>query len=440
MENSTPVNIFWFRRDLRLEDNAGLYHALKQGEPVLPLFIFDTEILNALPDRRDARVAFIHQALEQMHLQLAQMGSGLYVFHGTPAEAFRQITANYKVSAVYTNHDYEPYARRRDAEIGTMLAEQGAAMHTYKDQVVFEKDEVLKDNGEPYTVFTPYSKKWKHLVNGFYLKPYPCDTYFGSFLKFAAPPFPSLQSLGFEKGLFLFPPPKMDASVAKQYSEKRDIPGIPGTTRLSAHLRFGTVSVRKMVAQAAIQNTTLLNEFIWREFYQMILWHFPQVVNRAFKKEYDAVPYRNNEEDFERWRSGTTGYPIVDAGMRQLNATGYMHNRVRMVAASFLVKHLLTDWRFGEAYFASKLLDFDLAANNGGWQWCAGCGCDAAPYFRIFNPYLQTAKFDPDYLYIKQWIPDYDDLTYIRPMVDHNFARQRCLDAYKSVLGAGLKA
>ena len=435
MENTNPINVFWFRRDLRLEDNAGLYHALKQGREVLPLFIFDTEILNGLPEKRDARIAFIHQALEQMHRQLAEMGSGLFVFHGTPAEAFRHLTERYPVAAVYTNHDYEPYARRRDAEIAAMLSEKGVAMHTYKDQVVLEKDEVMKDNGEPYTVFTPYSKKWKQKLDSFHLKPYPSPAYFGNFLQYAAPAFPSLGSLGFEKGLFFFPPPTMDASVAMQYSEKRDMPGTPGTTRLGIHLRFGTVSVRKMVAEAAAHNGTLLNEFIWREFYQMILWHFPHVVNRAFKPEYDAVPYRNNEEDFERWRTGTTGYPIVDAGMRQLNATGYMHNRARMITASFLVKHLLTDWRFGEAYFAEKLLDFDLASNNGGWQWCAGSGCDAAPYFRIFNPYLQTAKFDPEYRYIKQWIPDYDDLTYIRPMVDHDFARRRCLDAYKSVLG-----
>jgi len=428
------INIFWFRRDLRLSDNAGLYHALRSGIPVLPVFIFDTNILNVLPNKTDRRVRFIHDCLLNLQRQLIAMGSSLNVLYNTPLGAFAQLTEEFDIRAVYTNHDYEPYATKRDDAMRDYLAAKSVSFFTYKDQVIFEKDEILKDDGTPYTVFTPYSKRWKAKLNSFYARFYPTEKYFSSFLKSEAQMIPSLREIGFEAGEPCHIPAALDKNIAASYDKTRDYPAIEGATLLSVHLRFGTISIRKLVREVSDLNTVLLNELIWREFYQSILWHFPHVVNQAFKKEYDALEWRNDPDSFELWKRGETGYPIVDAGMRQLNATGYMHNRVRMITASFLSKHLLIDWRWGEAYFAEKLLDYDLAANNGGWQWSAGCGCDAAPYFRIFNPYLQTAKFDPELKYIKQWVPEYAELTYPRPIIDHNFARERCLKVYASAL------
>lgn len=429
------VVIFWFRRDLRLHDNAGLYHALRSGYPVVPVFIFDTNILDELEDKADMRVDIIHRQLEQMQSTLVSSGSTLQVLHNNPGDAFRELTSLYQVQAVYTNNDYEPYARERDEKIVTILQEQDINFHSYKDQVIFEKDEVLKDNGEPYTVYTPYSKKWKAKLNKFYMEPYPVEKYFGNFYKQPVLSLPSLKDIGFEPAEGSIPPAELDETVAKDYHNTRDIPSLRGTTRLSVHLRFGTASIRELAAKAKGLNEKLLNELIWRDFYQSILWHFPHVVNHAFKKEYDNIAWRNNEDEFRLWCEGKTGYPIVDAGMRELNSTGYMHNRVRMIVASFLVKHLLIDWRWGEAYFAKKLLDFDLASNNGGWQWAAGSGCDAAPYFRIFNPYLQTQKFDPELKYIRKWVPEFEDVTkYPRPIVEHDFARRRCLDTFREVL------
>lgn len=429
------VSIFWFRRDLRLYDNAGLYHALRSGFPVVPVFIFDTNILGELENKTDKRVDFIHRQLEQMQAQLTASGSTLHVLNSTPYEAFSQLASRYNVHAVYTNHDYEPYAKERDNNIATYLEKQGIIFQSYKDQVIFEKDEVLKDNGEPYTVYTPYSKKWKAKLNKFYLKPYPVEKYFGNFYQQQALPLPTLEDIGFKPTDADIPQAALDELIAKDYHNTRDIPSLRGTTRLSVHLRFGTVSIRQLAANAKALNEKLLNELIWRDFYQSILWHFPQVVNNAFKPEYDKIAWRNNEEEFRLWCYGRTGYPIVDAGMRELNTTGYMHNRVRMIVASFLVKHLLIDWRWGEAYFAEKLLDFDLASNNGGWQWAAGSGCDAAPYFRIFNPYLQTEKFDPELKYIRKWVPEFEDFTkYPQPVVEHDSARKRCLEAFSEVL------
>lgn len=429
------VSIFWFRRDLRLHDNAGLYHALRSGYPVVPVFIFDTNILDELEDKADMRVDFIHRQLEQMQPTLVASGSTLHVLHNNPGDAFRELTSRYHVQAVYTNHDYEPYARQRDENITALLQEQGIAFHSYKDQVIFEKDEVLKDNGEPYTVYTPYSKKWKAKLNEFYLKPYTVEQYFNNFYQQQALAIPSLAGIGFEETDVNIPTAELNEAVAKDYHDTRDIPSLQGTTRLSVHLRFGTISIRELAANAKELNEKLLNELIWRDFYQSILWHFPQVVNNAFKPEYDNIAWRNDEEEFSRWCEGNTGYPIVDAGMRELNITGYMHNRVRMIVASFLVKHLLIDWRRGEAYFAKKLLDFDLASNNGGWQWAAGSGCDAAPYFRIFNPYLQTQKFDPELKYIRKWVPEFEDFAkYPHPIVEHDFARKRCLEVFSSAL------
>jgi deoxyribodipyrimidine photo-lyase len=429
------LTIFWFRRDLRLNDNAGLYHALRSGMNVLPIFIFDTNILNSLEEKADKRVYFIHKALQSMQAQLQQMGATLHVLYGTPLECFQQLTAQYNLAAVYTNQDYEPYATTRDEAIRIWLGGKEISFHTYKDQVIFDKDEVVKENKEPYTVFTPYSRRWKERLNGFYLKGYPVDQYFQNFYRIAPIALPSLEQIGFKEAIPDVVPPSLNEAIALQYDKTRDFPALNGTTRLSVHLRFGTVSIRQVVSQASQLNATLLNEFIWRDFYQMILWHFPHVVNNSFKKEYDKIQWRNNEREFEKWCLGQTGYPIVDAGMHQLNQTGFMHNRVRMIVASFLTKHLLIDWRWGEAYFAEKLLDYDLAANNGSWQWAAGCGCDAAPYFRIFNPYLQTQKFDPELKYIRQWAPEYDQLAYPQAIVEHGAARERCLRVYKAALG-----
>ncbi len=432
--NTTPISIFWFRRDLRLSDNAGLYHALRSGLPVVPVFIFDTSILEGLEDKQDKRVHFIHNALAAMQAKLEAAGSTMHVLLGTPLDCIKQLTAVYHVAAVYTNHDYEPYAMTRDRGIRDFLEGKQIAFHTYKDQVIFEKDEVVKDNKEPYTVFTPYSRKWKEKLNAFYLKPYPTEKYHHHFYQQPARPLFSLQDIGFKSAPPGTLPAQLDEEIARHYDTTRDFPAVAGTTRLGVHLRFGTVSIRRLAARAQELNGTLLNELIWREFYMMILWQFPHVVNGSFKPAYDHIKWRNNEQEFALWCAGQTGYPIVDAGMRELNETGFMHNRVRMIVASFLTKHLLIDWRWGEAYFAEKLLDYDLSANNGNWQWAAGCGCDAAPYFRVFNPYLQTQKFDSELKYIRRWVPEYEQLTYVRPIVEHTVARERCLKVYKAGL------
>lgn len=435
----TPIAIHWFRRDLRLQDNAALYHALRSGLPVLPVFIFDTDILEELEDRSDKRVSFIYTQLQSLHAQLGRLGSSLHVLHGKPLDCFRRLSGEYAIQAVYTTHDYEPYARQRDDAVARLLSGQGTGFFSYKDQVIFEKDEVLKDNGAPYTVYTPYSKKWKTLANDFYLRSYPAEKYFQHLLQCTPFPFPTLSSLGFQEATLNIPPAILDEDLAARYDTTRDIPSVNGTTRLSVHLRFGTISIRALARDAARLNEKLLNELIWRDFYQAILWHFPHVVSHSFKKEYDNIQWRNNEEEFDKWCNGQTGYPIVDAGMRELNETGYMHNRVRMITAGFLTKHLLIDWRWGEAYFAKKLLDFDLASNNGGWQWAAGSGCDAAPYFRIFNPYLQTKKFDPQLKYIRNWVPELEEFSYPKPIVEHEVARKRCLEAYAQALKNEMK-
>ena len=433
------VNIFWFRRDLRLDDNAGLYHALKNGRPVLPVFIFDKIILDQLDDKYDRRVEFIDDALQKMQQELEGWGSSLEIFYGSPEEVFKELIRKYKIEKVFTNHDYEPYARERDDLVFHLLKRSGIGFHTFKDQVIFDKDEIFKDDGKPYTVFTPYSKKWKSALNDFYLKSFPTKKYFGNFYKQQATIFPSLQSMGFEKTGKPFPPGYIRDELIKKYKEQRDFPGTHGTSHLSVHLRFGTISIRKLARKALLLNETFLNELIWRDFYHMILWHFPHVgKGKSFKAAYDFIKWRNNEDEFEKWCKGETGYPIVDAGMRELNATGYMHNRVRMIVASFLTKHLLIDWRWGEAYFAKKLLDFDLAANNGGWQWAAGCGCDAAPYFRVFNPHLQTLKFDPEFKYIRKWVPEFEGPSYPKPIVEHAFARKRVLEAYAVAMKANV--
>ncbi|ULQ53004.1 cryptochrome/photolyase family protein [Flavihumibacter fluvii] len=432
---SVPVAIVWFRRDLRLKDNAALYHALKSGLPVIPVFIFDSNILDQLEDKKDRRVEFIYRALEEMQERLVSLNSTLDVRYGEPVAVFRELLKTYHIQQVFTNHDYESYALHRDNEVAQLLVEYGAGFQHFKDQVIFEKDEVLKDDGKPYCVFTPYSRKWKATLQPFYLKAYPTEKYLGRFYQQATKEIPSLVSMGFEAGGLPFPAKSLNTELARKYSVQRDFPAIEGTSKLGVHLRFGTISIRQLAVKAKDLNETFLNELIWRDFYHMILWHFPHVgLGKAFRPEYDSIRWRNNEMEFEAWCSGKTGYPIVDAGMRELNATGFMHNRVRMIVASFLTKHLLIDWRWGEAYFAAKLLDYDFAANNGGWQWASGSGCDAAPYFRIFNPYLQTKKFDPDGRYIKKWVPELDSFDYPAPIVDHEFARKRCLEVYAAAL------
>lgn len=436
------IAIFWHRRDMRLHDNAGLYHALKSGYPVLPLFIFDKTILDELEDKRDRRVEFIMRAVEEMQEALAKEDSSLLVKYGVPLEVWKEITDEYDVAEVYTNHDYEPYAKKRDGEVADFLQEKGVPFHTFKDQVIFEKEEILTGKGTPYTVFTPYSKTWLEKLHGsqeknFYVKPYPTENYFSNLHKTQKLPIPSLKEMGFERlPDEIFPPKKVRDEKLAKYAELRDYPAAPGTSRLSIHLRFGTISIRELARQAMQESKTFLGELIWRDFYQQILWNFPHVgEGKSFRPEYDRIRWRNNEDEFEKWCQGQTGYPIVDAGMRQLNKTGFMHNRLRMITASFLIKDLLIDWRWGEAYFDKKLQDYDMAANNGGWQWAAGSGTDAAPYFRIFNPTTQAKKFDPQLQFIKEWIPELNELSYPDPIVDHKEARERCLKAYKEALG-----
>lgn len=428
------VALFWFRRDLRLDDNAGLYHALRSGYPVVPIFIFDTNILEELEDKEDKRVAFIHQQLNKINKELQALGSSLQVYQDTPVNAFKQALKEFDVQGVYTNKDYEPYATVRDKEVQALLSEKQIGFKTYKDQVIFERSEVVKDNNEPYTVYTPYSKKWKSLLTDFHLKSYPVLSYQAHFCQRKIQQVPALKTLGFKEAPGSYPAIQVEEALITGYDKTRDIPSVKGTTHLGVHLRFGTISIRKLASMAKGLNETFLNELIWREFFMMILAHFPKVINTSFREEYDNIKWRNNQKEFDLWCEGKTGYPIVDAGMRELNETGFMHNRVRMITASFLCKHLLIDWRWGEAYFAKKLLDYDLSANNGNWQWAAGTGCDAAPYFRVFSPKRQTERFDPQLKYIKQWVPELETATYPQPMVDHDEARKRCLQVYKQAL------
>ncbi len=431
------VAVFWFRRDLRLQDNVGLFHALTGNAPVLPLFIFDPEILDTLP-KNDARVSFIYETLQNIRALLQEnYGSGLTLYFDNPLNAFNRLLESYDVQAVYANNDYEPYAKQRDERIRDFLAIHKIDFKTCKDQVIFEKDEVVKDDGQPYVVYTPYMKKWKTLFKADRdTQNYDTTPFLTNLLQETNLPHLSLSDMGFEKSEIQVPDYIVSPKLIKNYEATRNFPALTnGTSRLGPHLRFGTVSVRAMVNKAMEEeNEVFWNELIWREFFMQILWHFPHTLDHAFKPKYDNIVWRNNEEDFEKWKNGQTGYPLVDAGMRELNATGYMHNRVRMLVAGFLCKHLLIDWRWGEAYFAEKLLDYEMASNVGNWQWAAGSGVDAAPYFRIFNPFTQVDKFDKQGKYIQQWVPELQGLTYPNPMVDHKLARERCLKTYKDAL------
>lgn len=428
------LNLFCFRRDLRLEDNAGLYHALKEGRNVQPIFIFDRNILDDLEEKDDRRVSFIYAQIERLKQELQSKGSDLWVFYGTPMDVFELLLNEYTITGLFANKDYEPYALERDKTVYDLFQKQSLTFRAFKDLVIFEKNEVLKDDGKPYTVFTPYSKKWKAKLNDFYLKSYPTESYFNNFNQTKANPLLTLEWMGFTKHDEDWNDNAVDNAIVNKYHETRDIPSLRGTSRLSVHLRFGTVSIRALAKAGLELNEKWLNELIWRDFYQSILWHFPHVVKGSFRPAYDRIPWINDESQFTAWCEGKTGYPIVDAGMRELNETGFMHNRVRMIVSSFLTKHLLIDWRWGEAYFAEKLIDFELASNNGGWQWAASSGVDAAPYFRIFNPYLQTERFDPELKYIRKWVPELDSSSYPKPIVEHKMARERAIETYKKEL------
>lgn len=421
---------YWFRRDLRIEDNHALYKALQSGHMVLPVFIFDKDILNEL-QKDDARVSFIYERLEKINLEFKKYGSSLLVKIGKPVEVWKEIISGYPISSIYANHDYEPYAIGRDQEIEKLCQTYQIEFKLFKDQVIFEKSEVVKNDGLPYTVFTPYKNKWLDQFDEEQIKPFETRGLLGNLIR-SNFDFPGIESIGFKKSPLKVKPANLD--VIGDYGLNRDFPERDKGSYLGPHLRFGTVSIRQMVKHALEKNETFLSELIWREFFMQILYHFPQVVDQSFKAKYDQIKWRDDEEAFEKWCKGETGYPMVDAGMRELNETGYMHNRVRMVTASFLCKHLLIDWRWGEAYFAGKLMDYELSSNNGNWQWAAGTGCDAAPYFRVFNPEAQQKKFDPDFKYIKKWVPEFGTQLYPKPIVEHTFARKRAIETYQSGL------
>lgn len=431
--NKRAICVFWFRRDLRLHDNHGFYQALKSSNAVLPVFIFDKNILNTLSDKKDRRVSFIHHTLKMLSDELLTHGSSLFVLHDEPLNAFKIICDSFSVKEIFTNHDYEPYAIERDSKIEEWLQSKNISFHTFKDQVIFEKSEVVKPDGTPYTIFTPYSKIWKQKSTKEKIKTFPSENLLSNLFKTKPFHFPSLNEIGFENSDSEIPSIKINKKIVSSYHLTRNLPAINGTSKQSIHLRFGTISIRELTAISLQLNEQWLNELIWRDFFMMILFHFPHVTERSFKKKCENIAWRNNETEFKKWCAGETGYLIVDAGMRELNETGFMHNRVRMIVASFLTKHLLIDWRWGEAYFAEKLLDFDLSSNNGNWQWAAGCGCDAAPYFRIFNPTEQTKRFDPEMKYIRKWIPDFNS-AYLSPIVEYNFARKRALEVFKKSL------
>ncbi|QDP84226.1 deoxyribodipyrimidine photo-lyase [Chryseobacterium sp. SNU WT5] len=426
------ISIFWFRRDLRLTDNHGLFKALESSENVLPIFIFDTEILSKLENKEDKRVDFIVQVLQVLNQFLEKTGKSIKILHGKPLNVFKELAENYKIESVFCNEDYEPSAIKRDLEIKDFLNSRSITFHSFKDQVHYHKDDILKSDGTPYTIYTPYSKQWLLKYHSQKTEFYPSEKLLENLFDLEKQEI-TLEKIGFIKTEYQFEVPKINREILKTYHETRNFPTTP-TSEISVHLRFGTISVRKLGAEARKLNETYLKELIWREFFMQILYHFPKVVHQSFKKKYDHISWLYDDESLKKWQDGKTGYPIVDAGMRELNETGFMHNRVRMVCASFFTKHLLMDWRIGEAYFAEKLLDYDLSANNGNWQWSAGTGCDSAPYFRIFNPTEQQKKFDPDFKYIKNWVAEYGTSQYPEPIIEYKFARQRALETYKKGL------
>ena len=424
---SYEKSLVWFRRDLRDYDHAALYHALRYSKQVFCVFVFDTAILDLLEDKADRRVEFIWESVRELKSALIAKGGDLFVLHGAAQDEILKLANLLLVEAVFTNHDYEPSAIRRDQHVADKLFALNIAFHHYKDHVIFEKDEVLNLAGKPYSVFTPYKNMWLKSINDFFIKPYPVDSYVKNLANLTTSTLSnlkllSLESLGFMRtnlsdmllptgmqgGLALFEDFKARMS---RYKDARDFPGVKGVSYLSVHLRFGTVSIRHLVREALQASNngaqTWLSELIWREFYMQILHHNPSIaVGMAYKTEYESLKFPNDKKLFQAWREGRTGYPLIDAAMRQLNTTGFMHNRLRMLAASFLVKDLLIDWRWGERYFAEKLIDFDLSANNGGWQWAASTGCDAQPWFRIFNPISQSERFDAQGKFIRKYVPE----------------------------------
>lgn len=430
MNHSSPIVFHWFRRDLRLEDNTALYHALNSGLPVIPVFIFDQEILDQLSDKSDARVSFIHDSLEAINHQLKKYNASVLVKYGKPLDVWKELLAEFKAEAIYLNHDYEPYAMQRDEAVKKLFEKSKKTFHSYRDHVIFEKDEVLKADKTPYHVFTPYSKVWFAQLTPERYQAFASEKKLNKMADFQFPKV-SLKEIGFTKSSITVPKVDFSKSTLSGYEKYRNSPGDDKTSKAGAHLRFGTVSIRELVRQSLSISQQYLTELAWREFFVQIMYHHPEVVHQSFKPAYDNIRWENDEKMFTAWCEGKTGYPLVDAGMNELNQTGFMHNRVRMVVASFLCKHLLIDWRWGEAYFAQKLLDYDLSANNGNWQWAAGTGCDAAPYFRIFNPESQTERFDKDLKYIKRWIPGFQPDRYLLPIIDHKFARERALKVYK---------
>jgi deoxyribodipyrimidine photo-lyase len=431
MTGTGKINIFWFRRDLRLEDNTALNQALRQGLPVMPLFIFDTDITDDL-HTDDQRLTFIYDTLRDINNRLSERSCSIFIMKGDPLSAWKKLIGLYEIETVFLNRDYEPYAISRDRKIEELLNENGIRLVSLKDQVIFESSEIRKSNGSPFTVFTPYRNSWiKKFNTELSNRPLPGENLPPGFLQKVFP-MPELDDLGFTRSRIRIKP--YDLSCIPDYDKYRNNPAADRTTHLGPHLRFGTISIRKVVYEAARTNSVFLDQLIWREFFMQILHLFPSVITNNFRKKYDNIHWRNDKNEFKKWCDGETGYPFVDAGIRQMNETGYMHNRVRMVVASFLCKHLLTDWRLGEAYFAEKLNDYELASNNGNWQWAAGTGCDAAPYFRIFNPSLQQKKFDPQSEYIRRWIGDPNRSSYPKPVVDHEFAIKRATEVYRSGL------
>ncbi len=427
--NMHRLTLFWHRRDLRIEDNCGLFNALEAHPNVQPFFIFDTDIINEFNHKPDRRLSFIYDTIAALKSEYQKHGADLWVLHGKPLDIINQLTKQHPVNALYCNTDYEPYATQRDQQIANFCKLNGIAFHAYKDQVIYEKSEIVKANGQPYTVFTPYKNQWLHVFSQQSLKIYQLNPLLQNLSKAIASPMPPKNEFGFIYTPHNVQKPNIEAATLQQYGLTRNALHLNGTSRVSVHLRFGTISIRSLV-QKALKYPDYLNELIWREFYMQWLWHYPQVVTQSFKPQYDKIAWNQRDNDFEKWCQGQTGYLIVDAAMNQLLQTGFMHNRARMIVASFLTKHLLTDWRKGEAFFARHLTDYELSSNVGGWQWAAGSGCDAAPYFRIFNPTLQAQKFDPHGAYIQQWNTNIQ----APPIIDHHFARQRCLSAYKKAL------
>ncbi|WP_133273310.1 cryptochrome/photolyase family protein [Hymenobacter radiodurans] len=431
------ITLFWHRRDIRLHDNVGLAAALQSGYPVVPLFIYDREILDLLPSRRDARVTFIYQQVERLAAQTEAAGGNFLAIYGRPLEVFEQLLSQHEVAAVYTNEDYEPYAKERDSAVAAICQRHGADFHTFKDQVIFAKSEILTKSGTVPKVFGSYQKAWLAALRDEHLQAYPSADLFRAENLYRlpdAPARPTLQEMGFEHFEQFVPAAELpDEALVRNYHLTRNQPGlVNSSTRRSVHLRFGTLSVREVMRQAKELNPKLLSELIWRDFFMMLLWHYPFTATESYDPKLRRVPYRNNEQEFAAWCEGRTGYPLVDAGMRELNVTGYMPNRARIAAAGFLVKHLLIDWRWGDRYFADKLLDYDMSQNVGNWQWMAGTGATAAPWFRVYSPQSQQEQYDPTFAYVWQWIPEYGTCDYPKPIVDHKFARERAIETLRA--------